>query len=352
MRRDGHSRPSTSRELVPGDSCSSTLGGVVPADVRLLDASDASSATSPCSPASRFPADEVGPPGDRRRELAGHVVVRVHGHGRARRRRRRRRRRHRRAAPSSAGSPPVWVNARRRPSSRSVCGISRCCSSRSPAVLTTSIFVINCPCTTAARRRCCSRSPSRSASPPSSSRRWSPRASRPDRAASPARRCSVKRLVCIEDLGDIEMLLTDKTGTLTEGQISFVRAVDAAGTPAGAGPRLGSGVQRGGSRRRPGRRWQPARRGALGSADRGARPVDDVRRVAIVPFDHERRMVSVLVDDPDGDRTLDHEGRARIRARSVRRREPRSPQGCSTPSSPPVHASWPSAPGARPSSTR
>ena len=37
----------------------------------------------------------------------------------------------------------------------------------------------------------------------------------------------VKRLVCIEDLGDIEILLTDKTGTLTEGRISFVRAVDA-----------------------------------------------------------------------------------------------------------------------------
>jgi Mg2+-importing ATPase len=36
----------------------------------------------------------------------------------------------------------------------------------------------------------------------------------------------VKRLVCIEDLGDIEILLTDKTGTLTEGRISFVRAVD------------------------------------------------------------------------------------------------------------------------------
>ena len=41
----------------------------------------------------------------------------------------------------------------------------------------------------------------------------------------------VKRLVCIEDLGDIEILLTDKTGTLTEGHISFVRAVDLSGTP-------------------------------------------------------------------------------------------------------------------------
>ena len=33
----------------------------------------------------------------------------------------------------------------------------------------------------------------------------------------------VKRLVCIEDLGDIDILITDKTGTLTEGRISAGR---------------------------------------------------------------------------------------------------------------------------------
>jgi P-type Mg2+ transporter len=31
----------------------------------------------------------------------------------------------------------------------------------------------------------------------------------------------VKRLVCIEDLGDIDVLITDKTGTLTEGRVSL-----------------------------------------------------------------------------------------------------------------------------------
>lgn len=36
------------------------------------------------------------------------------------------------------------------------------------------------------------------------------------------RKVLVKRLVCIEDLGDMDMLATDKTGTLTEGKISFV----------------------------------------------------------------------------------------------------------------------------------
>ncbi len=39
----------------------------------------------------------------------------------------------------------------------------------------------------------------------------------------------VKRLVCIEDLGDIEVLLTDKTGTLTDGRIALQRAVDVDG---------------------------------------------------------------------------------------------------------------------------
>src|SRR4029079_19212860 len=38
----------------------------------------------------------------------------------------------------------------------------------------------------------------------------------------------VKRLVCIEDLGDIDILITDKTGTLTEGRISLVDAVNPA----------------------------------------------------------------------------------------------------------------------------
>jgi len=42
----------------------------------------------------------------------------------------------------------------------------------------------------------------------------------------------VKRLVAIEDLGDADVLLTDKTGTLTEGEIRLREAVDPAGRPA------------------------------------------------------------------------------------------------------------------------
>jgi P-type Mg2+ transporter len=44
-----------------------------------------------------------------------------------------------------------------------------------------------------------------------------------------AKKVLVKRLVAIEDLGNIEILFIDKTGTLTEGAITFDRALDASG---------------------------------------------------------------------------------------------------------------------------
>jgi len=39
------------------------------------------------------------------------------------------------------------------------------------------------------------------------------------------RKVLVKRLVCIEDLGDVDVLFTDKTGTLTRGTIDYTTAV-------------------------------------------------------------------------------------------------------------------------------
>ena len=44
-----------------------------------------------------------------------------------------------------------------------------------------------------------------------------------------AKKVLVKRLVAIEDLGNIEILFTDKTGTLTEGAITFERALGPGG---------------------------------------------------------------------------------------------------------------------------
>ncbi|HUJ07882.1 MAG TPA: magnesium-translocating P-type ATPase [Streptosporangiaceae bacterium] len=120
------------------------------------------------------------------------------------------------------------------------------------------------------------------------------------------RKVLVKRLVCIEDLGDVDVLFTDKTGTLTEGRISFMRSVDFDGTPAGSALRWGlvcneaavSGGQVVGGNPLDVALWEsPA---AL--ADRAE--VAGYTTVAVLPFDHERRMVSVLADAPGGDRIL------------------------------------------------
>jgi Mg2+-importing ATPase len=45
------------------------------------------------------------------------------------------------------------------------------------------------------------------------------------------RKVIVKRLVCIEDLGNIRVLFTDKTGTLTDGKIRFSTALAPDGSP-------------------------------------------------------------------------------------------------------------------------
>jgi len=112
----------------------------------------------------------------------------------------------------------------------------------------------------------------------------------------------VKRLVCIEDLGDIDILITDKTGTLTEGRISLVEAVDPAGARSDSVLRLGllatdvdpesGGV---GGNALDAALWEsPQAKDRVGAG---------VQRVANVPFDHIRRATSVLVDD-NGKRVL------------------------------------------------
>jgi len=102
----------------------------------------------------------------------------------------------------------------------------------------------------------------------------------------------VKRLVCIEDLGNVEMLFTDKTGTLTEGRISFTAALGVDGEIDQAVLDLGlvSSDRNGNSLDRA--LWQvpqPARQDISGWHLRGT-----------VPFDHERQIASTLATDPHG----------------------------------------------------
>jgi P-type Mg2+ transporter len=112
----------------------------------------------------------------------------------------------------------------------------------------------------------------------------------------------VKRLVCIEDLGDIDVLITDKTGTLTEGRIRLVETIDIAGAHSDAVRSLGLlatdvDPESGGASANPldAALWESALPQRLvGGA---------VHRIAVLPFDHERRATSVLVD-ADGKRML------------------------------------------------
>lgn len=116
------------------------------------------------------------------------------------------------------------------------------------------------------------------------------------------RRVLVKRLVCIEDLGDVEVLLTDKTGTLTEGEITFARAIAAPGGSVDEVLLLGllcndavveHGQAVGGSTLDVAL-WN----GAEGVASEAMSA--QYRRVGGLPFDHDRRLASVLVDAPSG----------------------------------------------------
>lgn len=112
----------------------------------------------------------------------------------------------------------------------------------------------------------------------------------------------VKRLVCIEDLGDIDLLITDKTGTLTEGRLRLVESLSPAGARSDSVRRLGLlatdvdpesvGVS---ANPLDAALWEsPQPRHLVGG---------DVHRVATLPFDHNRRATSVLVDD-QGTRVL------------------------------------------------
>jgi P-type Mg2+ transporter len=107
----------------------------------------------------------------------------------------------------------------------------------------------------------------------------------------------VKRLVTIEDLGNIEVLFTDKTGTLTDGTVTFERALDADGSSS-AEPLLFGLLCNEATLTTNGVVGGNALDAALWLAPEAvcttATQAGYVRR-ATLPFDHDRQLVSVLV---------------------------------------------------------
>jgi len=102
----------------------------------------------------------------------------------------------------------------------------------------------------------------------------------------------VRRLEAIENLGNMDVLCSDKTGTLTRGSVTVQAQVDAWGNDAQdvlRWARVNSALETG-------------TQNALDLAilDHRAGDLESYRKIAELPFDFERRRVSVLAAGPQG----------------------------------------------------
>ena len=106
----------------------------------------------------------------------------------------------------------------------------------------------------------------------------------------------VKHLPSIQDFGSIDVFCSDKTGTLTKGDMRIDRAVDSRGASS-TRPLLLASVNS---------RFETGIRSPLDAAILKETQVDAAgyRKIDEIPFDFERRRLSIVVDDPDGHRLL------------------------------------------------
>ncbi len=118
------------------------------------------------------------------------------------------------------------------------------------------------------------------------------------------RKVLVKRLVCIEDLGNVDVLFTDKTGTLTEGHIAFTHAVavrDDPDTVLRWGRLCTETIPRDGHAVGGNPLDQALWNAPITSSQQGI--LDRYVPVGVLPFDHERNLVTVVVRDERGQLT-------------------------------------------------
>jgi Mg2+-importing ATPase len=106
----------------------------------------------------------------------------------------------------------------------------------------------------------------------------------------------VKHLPAIQNFGSIDVLCSDKTGTLTSGEMRIERGTDPFGAVSDR-PMLLATINS---------RFESGIRSPLDAAilKGSAADVNGYTKVDEIPFDFERRRVSVVVDDPGGRRLL------------------------------------------------
>lgn len=109
----------------------------------------------------------------------------------------------------------------------------------------------------------------------------------------------VRRLNAIENFGSMDVLCTDKTGTLTEGVVILKDAFDARGQPSAAVLRsayLNARHQTGLS--------NPLDDAINASGEQAGLNTSSEHKVDEIPYDFIRKRLSVIVSDPQGMRTL------------------------------------------------